>query len=728
MASELSLRHFPEVSETSMIPEMSEASFQIPHATGGSSADLLMGDASMDLLHGADYTFASPVSPTRPLRVRKNSTDMPESTPRRKAVRSTPLRTYALRPRPGRTPSGATPLRAVVGTDMTPAAGTSSIFGSEEASFQIPVAAREGQSMLLNTIGESFQMASVTRGDDPQLNDDGESFQIPISPRKGYKLLLNGEGESFRIPFAGNENDTRPHYDGGAIDATFATANMPSPASTISPLRQLTSKPTSAPLTPAEAIAADEAVPQQSSTEGVTSLRDANNLEIECTVEQPPRVEGSQPAPIPIPTGTAVKPSAASAELSDALPRVDKARRKKPTVIGGGITKAGKPRAQVFTLKHVLSTAKTGQAGGTDQRLQIEPSSEVPDSRAGESKKNPQSNGSIPSGSAPVHGITAGGLASTLISFGQKYIKNLTKTEFSDRVRTHAPVKKDVSARTTPHDTDVTQGQPSGSSSAEAYRDADRDGPLTLSQLSRPSDAPAPTETRQLRSRTSGVASARPPPSPVSPPLKRPRSPSTSAASRGENKRSRTSSSGVVAAASRQGTSDSSAHALRRSRVRTAEAPAAVVSGGSHVREASADLHAKRVLNRSGTSSSGSRSAIEQEKKKSASRRQLTRTRTGLANSRSTDRSEDLHASQKENAPGGKQHPGHGHARKASQELHFNRPVSRCLLLRFLSLLQTLTSPARRHSITSTSILLVSGWPGAPRGEGNETDRVSFPL
>ena len=142
MVAEISMRHFPDISESSLDQDFSESSFQIP-STGGSN-DLLMDEASIDFLH--NDTLGTPVpSGTAHLRKRAPLT-LQDLTPRSTRTRSTPARS-SLRPR---APAIATPLRTIVAKNISEALSEDiSSASGQDLSFQIPtVAAHETDSLL----------------------------------------------------------------------------------------------------------------------------------------------------------------------------------------------------------------------------------------------------------------------------------------------------------------------------------------------------------------------------------------------------------------------------------------------------------------------------------------------------------------------------------------------------------------------------------------------------
>ena len=86
--SELSLRHIPDLLDTSAIGDFSESSFQIPPAARHTD-DLLLADNTMDFFNNANDTFSTPAPPKPPV---QTPLTLAELTPRSKPVRAAPVR------------------------------------------------------------------------------------------------------------------------------------------------------------------------------------------------------------------------------------------------------------------------------------------------------------------------------------------------------------------------------------------------------------------------------------------------------------------------------------------------------------------------------------------------------------------------------------------------------------------------------------------------------------
>lgn len=144
MAAEISMRHFPDISDASLDQDFSESSFQIPST--GSPSDLLMDETSMDLLR--NDPLSTPMAPNRAQPRNRAPLTLQNLTPRSTRTRATPARS-SLRPR---APGIATPLRTIVAKNISEALSEdiSSVPG-QDLSFQIPTAAARQTDSLLDT-------------------------------------------------------------------------------------------------------------------------------------------------------------------------------------------------------------------------------------------------------------------------------------------------------------------------------------------------------------------------------------------------------------------------------------------------------------------------------------------------------------------------------------------------------------------------------------------------
>ncbi|KAI0706299.1 hypothetical protein C8T65DRAFT_740680 [Cerioporus squamosus] len=128
--AELSLRHIPDLSDASVVADFSDSSFQIPAAAH--HADDLLADNTIDFFNAADDALNTPATHSRPS-VQPPLT-LAELTPRSKPVRTAPVRS-SLRPRPG----VGTPYRAVVESGLSAAISEDlTPFRKRDPSFEIP--------------------------------------------------------------------------------------------------------------------------------------------------------------------------------------------------------------------------------------------------------------------------------------------------------------------------------------------------------------------------------------------------------------------------------------------------------------------------------------------------------------------------------------------------------------------------------------------------------------
>ncbi|TBU46134.1 hypothetical protein BD309DRAFT_654067 [Dichomitus squalens] len=127
---ELSLRHIPDLSDASGIGEFSDSSFQIP-AAARHADDLLLADDTMDFFSNENHTLSTPAPSKPPV---QPPLTLAELTPRSKPVRAAATRS-SLRPRPG----VATPYRANIAQGLSAALSEDlSPFRKHDPSFEIP--------------------------------------------------------------------------------------------------------------------------------------------------------------------------------------------------------------------------------------------------------------------------------------------------------------------------------------------------------------------------------------------------------------------------------------------------------------------------------------------------------------------------------------------------------------------------------------------------------------
>ncbi|KZT73307.1 hypothetical protein DAEQUDRAFT_808413 [Daedalea quercina L-15889] len=643
MVAEISMRHFPDISDVSLDQDFSESSFQIP-ASGGSN-DLLMDEDSMEFLR-AD-TLTTPMVPSRNQARTYAPLTLQDLTPRSTRTRATPARS-SLRPRAR--PAIATPLRRIVAKNISDALSEDiSSASGQDLSFQIPTAAAQGADSLLDTHNH-FSLSDCV---DITLSA-ADQQPCPTSPG----------------PLALNHHQPDPQLDESLSDsaATSDARCTPEPGGD----------------EPGEARAGNISgcvvEGQGAGSFAIRAIPSEPNAE-----EQRPISYANLDQADPKPLDKRINSTAPTAKHG-ARRMSDRLKRRKPTVLHGGITKvkpkASKPAGSVSrsvsaraVSAATTTTTTTKPPAITRVRSRAEPSNGQSGQQAAaySIKLNGAQKSTVPSHYDGGGSGAAGGLASTLMSYGLKLADNSASSSSSQQATestakanlTAAPVVTEPISNETGSDTvsaeaDTTvtagadgQGQvdlpppdpESRSASPEAYRDTDRraDLPLTLSQLSPPKPDPsaalAPARPRQA---TSSRAPARPP-SPARAPTKRPPSAASSGpASSQAFKRSKTA----------HGPEETRLHASSSQDVR--EGPGARgarqnlasqpphTHAHAHVRHPSADHGAKpktraapgaslmsaRARAASGPSTSRSPANAEEDGKRAA-RGQLTGTRGG---------------------------------------------------------------------------------------------------
>ncbi|KAJ3534098.1 hypothetical protein NM688_g7187 [Phlebia brevispora] len=172
-AMDISSRHLPDLSDTSVMPDASDASFQIPV---GSSSRTLLADESLGFLDAVDVTLTSPQkTPRRTTRSSKAPMTFFELTPR-----SRPRVARSRSPR--KRPAIPSPLKQAVTNDMNAALGdTLSPFKPPELSFQIPAIGKSSMDLLMDdTSGEFFGRGTTA-----------SFMEEPLSPRAREPLTLS---------------------------------------------------------------------------------------------------------------------------------------------------------------------------------------------------------------------------------------------------------------------------------------------------------------------------------------------------------------------------------------------------------------------------------------------------------------------------------------------------------------------------------------------------------
>ncbi|KAH9950944.1 hypothetical protein B0H21DRAFT_409263 [Amylocystis lapponica] len=569
---DLSLRHLPDISDTSTMPDFSDASFQIPRA--GPSTDLLLADESMNFF-GNDDTLSTPV---RPIKLRNDAPlTLAELTPRSRPARIAPVRS-SLRPRPGiptpRRPAVAMNLAAALSEEFSPLRDTS---------FQIPVAVMGSDNLLDDDTSLAFGGADTTVTE--AISSHEAQPQPPtldqLSPKRSRMSPPPHLPSRSSTPLAPPEPHPGAHDNSDELGADQAS--------------------------PTFAIRRDTVRAQQPEMASPVHLSKAEAQVLSAEATDPSATKKAKARPV-------------LSNQRKELTQGDKVRRKR-AVIGGGITKATKPKLPRSTLvRGVTAVAKT--AKDTSQRPRgapvvhhalgenaAGPSRSV--ARCAETKEDSNSTGVRPTG----------GLAATLMSLGQRYMQETTRSEERDMNEDQAAAAASAaSAASAP-------ALSSLNASPEENRDLDHDRRLSLSQVSAQiAETPAPAHPVP--------GSPARPLSPTHPPIKRSTSavPELSAARR---KRSRTTPAPAASVHDFSSRQPSKAHTLQPSRAKNAAASATASS--SQVGHRSVDPHANADIR----APSRSRSAT----------RQLTDASSAPAASSSAGRSLDPRRSQRENVP-----------------------------------------------------------------------------
>ncbi|KAH9854272.1 hypothetical protein C2E23DRAFT_817962 [Lenzites betulinus] len=362
--ADLSLRHLPDLSDASVSADFSDVSFQIPRVAD--SADDLLADETMDLL--ANDTLTTPAPPSRPP-VQPPLT-LADLTPRSKPAR------FSFRPRPGIT----TPYKATVASGLA-------------------VALSEDMSPLHHQ--------------DP-------SFRIPACSANDADLLLAEDGNNFL-------------QEGPSLDSLPSRAHSPLTLSQLSPaqsrLMQLrpSASPSSPPLRPSHAqsppsVANDSIQVQE---EPGNNAPESHAIASPATHVMPTAAGPIQAAPAdqsslgpPAEKGIVKGPPSHPAERKKKLPGGDKAKRKK-VASAAAITKSAKLNPSTISLARRMSLAGKTSVPGMRRRPLLAPSPAVSTGTRGRRVEG----AARPTASAvrtTVKPARTGGLADTLLSFGQK--------------------------------------------------------------------------------------------------------------------------------------------------------------------------------------------------------------------------------------------------------------------------------------------------------------------
>ncbi|RPD64622.1 hypothetical protein L226DRAFT_529001 [Lentinus tigrinus ALCF2SS1-7] len=527
--AELSLRHIPDLSDASGIPDFSDSSFQIPSAAH--HADDLLADNTMDFFNTADDALNTPAPHFRPS-VQPPLT-LAELTPRSKLVRGAPVRS-SLRPRPG----VATPYRAAVQSGLSAAISEDlSPFRKRDPSFEIPSQTHHDLLMADNSANflgaEETSVDAVSPPRCVPLTASPPSAGQAAGPSSSVTLVVIPQNPSVvrpTTPAAGG--DMEIPAGSPQADADCGSANFVCP--------EAASGPTVSESIPEKA---EKTNPYATSKKGKAKALPRTHL-----LDRQKKLSGGE--------GTKRKRAISSAVAS-------KAATLKP-----------------LTASLARRTSYSGKKTAPIPRRRpqnVVPASARPElSLAG-------SSGQSSAADTNVKPFQSGGLADTLMSFGQKLIANAQKPDQCGNAADAAQNKTAIvpepllTMQEEDHRPTASMLDTNGDQRTEFNPDP---GYLTISQLSpRKREAPAtsPADAEEALNtviRAPAATSERPtsPPSPMRSSIKRAGSPALEPAVH-TRKRSKTASEQSAPLASR-----GHKPALRPSRVKNT--PAAATSSG----------------------------------------------------------------------------------------------------------------------------------------------------
>ncbi|CDO73411.1 hypothetical protein BN946_scf185013.g45 [Trametes cinnabarina] len=577
---DISLRHIPDLSDASGIADFSDASFQIPRAVGNTD-DLLLADDTMDFFNGANDTLSTPAPPHRP-------TELPpltlaELTPRSKPARTAPIRS-SFRPRPG----VATPFKAVVTKELTTALSEDlSPFRQRDPSFQIPSSQVHGEDLLM-----SNDAADFLGQEDPSLD------VVPSRAPNPLTLSQLTPGPSMRmrlVPSVSPQSSASPTALVRIDHCERAPTEISEKNSTVMNASDL------------------PAIPLYPTTSESTHDRQAN---------QSPVARPTDKGKIKEPQKTTL------AAKQKGLSGGDKAKRKRVTP-AAAVSNPAKLKPLTASIARRVSNAGRKPVPGVRRRpLQAEPLFRSTAGTRGRRAENTAQSASFKVRTS-VKAAQGGGLADTLLSFGQKLMASSASPEHCGEERTPlgnegATVIETVD-RERPLSTHQSDALLSGPTEQKVVPDSSY---LTLSQLSPRKtgfdgdesssiaasrlgiEEQAPAEDLHQRTARTQVSEVERPPSPMRSSIKRP-GPPTDEQDAHRRKRSKTTTESSAPASSKECALRKPA--LQPSRARNA--PAATSNAGAlrgrrvvSASASSANLHVKTAVETRKPVASGARS------------------------------------------------------------------------------------------------------------------------
>ncbi|PIL31312.1 hypothetical protein GSI_06010 [Ganoderma sinense ZZ0214-1] len=467
--AELSLRHIPDLSDTSAMGDFSESSFQIP-AAARQTDDLLLADNTIDFFNNAYDTFSTPAPPKPPV---QPPLTLAELTPRSKPVRAAPVRS-SLRPRPG----VPTPYRANVAQELSAALSEDlSPFRNQDPSFQIPSSQPHDDNILL-------------------MADDGDSFLSEEQPS------LDGSPRCAPSPLTlSHLSPCRP-----PLDPSVTLSDLPPHREFVDPL----------PSTEEIATEVVQGSPQAIPDSGARDPGAASTVPSAPNLSDSLQASGDTDKPTSPSKKGKVKVSSRTnlTQRQKIDPCGDKAKRRRVVPAGGSLNPAKLKPVTASLARKLSSSGKKPAVTLRRRPLQGGPSETAAASSSG-SMVAGSNEPSVPTVQADVKPFQNGGLAGTLLSFGQKLIANTQNSHES--IREHQEEAVDENANEMPYTTatvlhstvptpvhsddtpPVDQPEHSASDQQPIQSVGDRDY-LTLSQLSPRKLGAAPTSPAAIDS------------------------------------------------------------------------------------------------------------------------------------------------------------------------------------------------------------------------------------
>ncbi|CCL98916.1 uncharacterized protein FIBRA_00923 [Fibroporia radiculosa] len=530
MGPDLSLRHIPDASDASLsfnaTPDFSDSSFQIPLA--GSSNTFLLDDDSLDFLRSAPDTTLSTPAPLQPHRRLRSRSRSPTKHSPSKRVHNTGLTLTELTPRAPTYVNARTPRSAAVRSSLRPHLRM-------DARAEVATPRRAAIAADISTaLTDTLSPFAAGGGGEP-------SFQIPTSTLGGGGFLLHDDDadDMFReleetlsarhhVAGAGDDSDgalgcLKEQGQEPAASPSSRSSRLPSPTRSGNVEQNLLREDTQgrqdaddqAELSECDAVDSGNVIP--------CGQGDPGNPEDDTSLAAEPGSNVAHQTNVQTVRGVACRTGRTT---SRGLSAKTLSTRRKPVVIGGGISKPGKARLRPVVARAVLDSSSAKRGGGTLQggprRLGIADSMRLTKARLGSTKaKEPDRAEPGP-----------GALVSALLSYGHQIDQGRASLGPTDPETNRADAGHPPNGSTPGTDGEAEPGV--GDMSAGEEGELDRDSPLTVSQLS-------PTKRGEGRTPTERVSlGGTRPASPGRSSVKRTRSPAPDSCPENAHKRSRT--------------------------------------------------------------------------------------------------------------------------------------------------------------------------------------------